>query len=120
MDENNSKINIDDLMAEIEHVPSNENEKSDNILDTMKKEDEKNNVPIHGELEDLAKFINSSFHPEEEEKKETKIIEKKEESEIKNLDINSLINKNNLSNKSFDSNLINNISQNNQNEIKFH
>lgn len=117
MDENNSKINIDDLMAEIEHVPSNENEKSDNILDTMKKEDEKNNIPIHGELEDLAKFINSSFHPEEEEKKETKIIEKKEESEIKNLDINSLINKNNLSNKSFDSNLINNISQNNQNEI---
>ena len=47
-------------------------------------------------LEDIENFINSSFHPEkekpkEEEKKEE--IKEKEEESIKNLHINSIINK---------------------------
>ena len=80
-EDKDSQINIDDLMAQIENPPAENN---------------KDNPHMHTELEDIENFINSSFHPEkekpkEEEKKEE--IKEKEEESIKNLHINSIINK---------------------------
>ena len=61
-EDKDSQINIDDLMAQIENPPAENN---------------KDNPHMHTELEDIENFINSSFHPEKEKPKEE---EKKEQS----------------------------------------